>query len=133
MSVEFKGDIEFRKKLDKAAKGIEKNVHRGMIAGGDMLKRKSVQEAPVEFGTLRQSAYKQVFKRLSEIELYIGYYAKYAPWVHEAPMKLKGQERKGSQHKGRYWDGGRNKFLERPVRKNIDKFLKTVQAMARIK
>lgn len=48
----------------------------------------------------------------------VGYTAAYALWVHEAPMKLKGQPRR-RPHKGRYWDPqgrAQGKFLEYPAK-----------------
>ena len=61
----------------------------------------------------------------------VGYTAGYALFVHEnVEMKLKGQERKGEDAEGKYWDPqgrGQAKFLEQPVRTLTSELRKIVE------
>lgn len=50
-----------------------------------------------------------------------GYTASYALYVHEMPMKHKGEKRRKKKNQGRFWDPqgrAQNKFLETPARQN---------------
>ncbi len=107
------------RKFKRLSKEGQKQLERGLVKGGFFLQRKSQQMVPVNTGNLKASAFlkKEGSGRTTEVR--VGYTAKYALWVHEMPMKLKGQKRKGKKAKGKYWDPqGRasNKFLEKPAR-----------------
>lgn len=91
----------------------KKSLDLGLNLGGLYLQRKSQRIVPVEDSVLKNSA----FTRRKGEEVFVGYTAEYALFVHEAPMKLKGKPR--SSGKGSYWDPqgvATNKFLEGPVR-----------------
>lgn len=102
---------------------------RGMTKATLFVKGEAVQLAPIEFGPLRGSAFSQAEKRRGGIVGRIGFTAKYAPFVHEAPMKLKGQPRIGG--KGVYWQGGENKFLSKALKRNTSTIMKMLQREAK--
>lgn len=67
----------------------------------------------------------------------VGYTANYALWVHEMPMIHKGEPRpvpKGSNtNRGKFWDGGSNKFLQKAILKNKNRILQILVKWAKIK
>jgi hypothetical protein len=127
MSVKVSGINGILKNLNKEIEQIEGNTRKGLSKVGLFVKAEAVERAPVEFGTLRNSAFSQVspntFRGYPVAT--IGFTAKYAPYVHEAPMKLKGQPR--AKRTGVYWQGGENKFLEKAVKLNIPKILDIIK------
>ena len=134
--VKVTGINDILKNLNKEIKKIEGDTRTGLAKVGLFVKAEAVERAPVEFGNLRNSA----FSQLSSISfrgnqsVTVGFTAKYAPYVHEAPMKLKGQPRaKRSGIKsgsGVYWQGGENKFLEKAVKLNISEILDIIKTEA---
>lgn len=70
---------------------------------------------PADTGNLRNSQYRIVEQYTGGIRGRVGYTARYAAAVHEAPGKLRGQPRaarKGRPPRGDYWDpDGRPGFL----------------------
>jgi len=67
-------------------------------------------------------------RQKNNVSVIVGYTARYALWVHEAPMKLKGLPRK-RPHKGFYWDPqgrAQNKYLEQPFRDNIEEIKRLI-------
>lgn len=131
VKIEVKGEKELVRNVNREIGRIKGDIHKGFIVGGDMFKRRAVALAPIEFATLRQSAFKRTFKRFNESELYIGFKAEYAPYVHEMPMKNKGKPRTGKGAKGSYWEGGENKFLEKAIKRNLRRFLEIVKRYAK--
>ena len=112
---------EFAKKRRQALTRI------GVIVKGD-----AVKMTPVDSGNLRSSAFYEV----TGDDLTIGYTAHYAAAVHEmVEQKLKGEERAdfgetrsgvsfgGGTGKGKYWDSGEPKFLEKAVKNNRKRIL----------
>ncbi len=106
------------KELKLAIGDILIDERKALLAATSYLKAESQQLTPVEFGVLRNSAFSVVFRRGNKMVGRVGYTAKYAPYVHEAPMKLKGKAR-GGKRKGSYWSTGENKFLEKAYNRNI--------------
>lgn len=133
MSVKVSGINDILKNLNKEIEQIEGNTRKGLSKVGLFVKAEAVERAPVEFGTLRNSAFSQVSPNTfrGHPVATIGFTAKYAPYVHEAPMKLKGQprpSRKGIKaNSGVYWQGGENKFLEKAVKLNIPEILDIIK------
>lgn len=131
MSVEISGIEEVERNLSMKLAAIEGDISQGMIVAGDMIKRETVKITPEEFGPLRQSAYKRLFRRASGPEMAVGFRAEYAPYVHEMPMKNRGKRRTGPGAKGTYWDSGENKFLEKTARRFAERFIEIVKKYAR--
>jgi hypothetical protein len=91
---------------------IEGRSMAGLVAAGAYIKRESVKLAPVDTGNLRGSSFMNT--QPSSVE--IGFGALYASFVHEnVEMKLKGLARTSGSGKGRYWDSGEPKFLEKVI------------------
>ena len=133
MAVKVKGLNHTLANLNRVIQKTDGNTRAGLSKAGLFIKGEAVERAPVEFGVLRNSA----FSKLSSISLSkkkkasvtVGFTAKYAPYVHEAPMKLKGEPRTG-KGKGVYWQGGENKFLEKAIKFNLREILGIIQAEA---
>ena len=117
--------------LNLAIQFIEGKTHKGFVAAGLFLKGEAVLEAPTEFGLLRNSAFTSSEQIFGGSIVRVGFTAKYAAWVHEMPMINAGKPRKGKNHKGVYWQDGRNKFLERPLRENTDTILQIISNRAK--
>lgn len=130
MTVKVSGLNKILKNLNKEIQKIEGNTRDGLVKVGLFVKAEAVERAPVEFGTLRGSAFSQVSPNTyrGKPVATIGFTAKYAPYVHEAPMKLKGQPRPGNR--GSYWQGGENKFLEKSVKLNIREIVDIIKTEA---
>lgn len=136
MTVKVSGLNQVLKNLNKEIKQIEGDTRAGLSKSGLFIKSEAVERAPVEFGNLRNSAFSQLssmsFRGNQSVT--IGFTADYAAYVHEAPMKLKGQPRaKRSGIKagsGVYWQGGENKFLEKAVKLNIREIVDIIKSEA---
>lgn len=131
MAVKIKGINEVLKNLSKEISNIEGDTFDGVKAAGLFIKGEAVERAPVEFGVLRNSAFTQAERRANGSAAKIGFTSKYAPFVHEAPMKLKGQPRAG-KGKGVYWQGGENKFLEKAIKFNVREIVDIIAKRAKI-
>ena len=129
--VKLAGLNDVIKNLNKEIENIEGDAFDGIKAAGLFIKGEAVERAPVEFGVLRNSAFAQTEKRAKGPVSTVGFTAKYAPYVHEAPMKLKGQPRTG-KGKGVYWQGGENKFLEKAIKFNVSEIISIVAKRAKI-
>ncbi len=126
----MKGLREVSTNLNKALAKIGELTKDGLEEAALFVEGESIEMTPVDFGVLRNSTFTEVEMVGNSLRARIGYTAKYAPWVHEMPMKLKGQPRAdfgrtrdginfgGGSGKGRYWDGGENKFLEKAIKFN---------------
>lgn len=99
------------------------NARTGLQIGGAYLKGEALKLTPIDEGDLRASIYYSTVQDRQGADLRVGYTAKHAPYVHEAPMKLKGQPRTSGSKKGTYWSAGENKFLEKAVMRNAQRFL----------
>lgn len=142
MSVEVKGLEEVLTNLSDAIKNIEGNVLLGVRAAAAFVKKEAQELTPVDEGILRNSAFYRTVKTKDGPIAHVGYTAKYAAWVHEYPMTLRGQPRAdfgktkegdsfgGGSGKGFYWDGGENKFLEKAVTRNFSKIVNLIQKFA---
>lgn len=115
--------------MRKFAKAESNSLLRGVTKAVKFIEGEAVQIAPIEFGVLRGSAFSQAEKQRGGIVGRAGFTAFYAPMVHEAPMKLKGQPR--GNGKGNYWQGGENKFLEKAVNRNKHTILRIIAKEAK--
>ena len=87
-----------------------------MITGADKVKQK------LEY-------LRTLSRQNNNVGVIVGYTASYALYVHEAPMKLKGQPRRGRKHKGHFWDPqgiAQSKFLEQPFREHQDELINII-------
>jgi len=115
-----------------------KKFEEGLVKAGLHLQRVSQGKVPVEFGNLKASAYTRKKNSGAKTEVYVGYTAEYALWVHEkVGMKLKGKPRRPSPpHIGRYWDPqgrAQAKFLEEPARTEVPKMRSIIIEHAKIR
>ncbi len=109
------------KNIGNAHNRIGDAVAQGLLFAGYTLQAESMLLAPVEFGNLRASAFTRAVGRGWNTEVFVGYTAAYALYVHElVGMVLQGQPRVPSPpHIGNYWDPqgqAQAKFLEAPFR-----------------
>jgi len=103
---------------------------QGLKAGGLVLQAASQKQVPVDHGVLKASAFTRKTGTGFGTNVNVGYTAFYAPFVHEAKMVLKGQERTGEGAKGRYWDPqgrAKSQFLAGPMVSEKTKILKVYQ------
>lgn len=126
----IKGLSQVLKNLNKEIDEIEGDTFDGLKAAGLFVKGEAVERAPVEFGILRNSAFTDAERRVNDSVVKVGFTAEYAPYVHEAPMKLKGILR--ASKKGVYWQGGENKFLEKAVKFNVMEIVGIIAKRAKI-
>lgn len=142
--VKVKGLDTLLKNLNKEIQKIEGNTRKGLSKAGLFIKAEAQERAPVDYGVLRNSAFSQIspvtFKGYPVVT--VGFTAKYAAWVHEMPMTLKGKPRAhfgktregasfgGGSGKGVYWQGGENKFLEKAVKWNVKEILNIIKTEA---
>lgn len=130
-----KGLDEVLANFDKVIDRTNENSRKGLQIGAAFLKGEAVKLTPIDEGDLRASAFYSTEQGVNGANMRVGYTAKYAEWVHEMPMKLKGKPREdfgktregvsfgGGSGKGHYWDGGENKFLQKAVLNNAQRFL----------
>jgi len=142
-TLKITGEKEIIHNLNKAIKDIKGDLRAGLQAAGLFIKNTAKNMTPVDTGFMKNSAFTSTDNGTgSGPRLRVGYTAKYAPWVHEMPMKLKGEPRShfgttragqefgGGTGKGNYWDSGENKFLEKAVTQNTQEILKRIKARA---
>lgn len=138
MSVKLSGFEELNRNLAKFVEAEQVQLRKGVQKASMFIKGESQQLTPVDFGTLRASAFYSTDIHNGYVRGRIGYTAEYAPWVHEMPMTLKGEPRSnfgktgagvsfgGGSGKGNYWDSGENKFLEKAVMRNTSTIIKII-------
>jgi len=126
--VEISGLKEVQENLNKATRQIENNTVAGVRAASLFLKGESMELTPVDSGLLRNSSFAVTEKTPSGPVAEVGFAAEYAPFVHEAEMKLQGQPR--SSGRGKYWDSGENKFLQKAVARNLTKIINIIARFA---
>jgi hypothetical protein len=123
----------FLNNLSKAMKKLQDGADKGVRLAVAFVKVEAQQRVPVDEGNLKASAYTDVKKTKGAVGGIVGFTANYAAAVHEKPMTLKGQKRKGS--KGNYWDPqgkATNKFLEKAVDENKTNILKIIHNAAKL-
>jgi len=117
------GADKILKNLNIEISKIEGDISKGLSLALVHVQGEAQENTPLEFGVLRNSAFTDVGIVNNRVVGRIGFRAKYAPYVHEMPMKRKGQKRvgrgpDGKPRKGNYWVAGQNKFLERTLVEN---------------
>lgn len=138
--------------LSKEIKKIQGGTLKGVKKAAIIVQEDAQDRTPVDFGALRGSAFNQAEMQGNRAVARVGYTQKYAPWVHEMPMTLKGQPRAdfgitsnrskfgpqkprkfgGGSGRGVYWEGGENKFLEKAIKNNQPLILKVIADEAKI-
>lgn len=78
-----KGVAEANRNLAKKIKGIIGATAKGLLRGALIIERAAKENAPIEFGTLIQSAFHRAFA--SGLGQLIGFFVEYAIYVHESP------------------------------------------------
>jgi hypothetical protein len=131
VQVNLKGQRELLRNLRRTIQEIEGDVDTGLSIGLSEIKADAVENAPVEFGVLRNSAFSQVLRRAGEIFGRVGFTADYAPFVHEMPEVNRGKPRTGKGKRGTYWQGGGRKFLERAVMAGLDNVTRAIRRFAK--
>lgn len=117
--------------LKKAGAEIALRHQKGLSLAGLVLQAASQRKTPVEFGVLRASATtRRVGWGLASV-VQVGYTANYALFVHEAEMKLKGQDRPPPS-KGKYWDPqgqATSHFLSKAAEESKRRMVRTYKAV----
>ena len=128
--------------LNREINNIEGDIHTGLVKAGIFIKAEAVNMTPVDYGVLRNSAFRQTQRHANGSALRVGFTAEYAPYVHEMPGTLRGQPRShfgrtrngvefgGGSGTGNYWDGGEPKFLEKAVKNNYSEILQIIRRNA---
>ena len=136
--VKLTGFESLNAQMAKFADAEQDKVRKGVQKASMFIKGESQQLTPVDFGVLRASAYYSTDINYGYARGRVGYTAEYAPWVHEMPMKLKGEPRAdfgttrsgvsfgGGSSKGYYWDSGENKFLEKAISRNTKTIIRLI-------
>ena len=100
----MKGMDATLRNLNTLINDIDGRTMAGLLQAGLMIQRHSQKYVPVEYGTLRQSAYTRKAPNSTKEKpiVEVGFSADYAVFVHENyAMKWKGRPRKSG--KGVYW------------------------------
>lgn len=105
ISLRVEGAAKVIANLKKAKVGMGKKVERALLKAGLFLQRESQKIVPVDTGNLKNSAVTQKEGKRFNTEVFVGYTANYAIFVHE---DLTARHKKGKTAK----------FLEGPARKN---------------
>lgn len=125
-------DSDFQKRFKKALGSMKNGAVKGIRLACAHVKLEAQKRVPVDEGNLKGSAYTSVSTSSRGVVGEIGFTANYATFVHEAPMKLKGQKRPG---KGSFWDPqgtATNKFLEKAIDENQREIITIIQKCAEI-
>jgi hypothetical protein len=123
----------FLNNLARAMKQMKQGAVKGVRLACAHVKVEAQQRVPVDEGNLKASAYTDVKVNKDGCGGTVGFTANYAAAVHEKPMTLKGQDRKGS--KGKYWDKqgqATNKFLEKAIDENQSEILQIIHKAAKL-
>ncbi len=126
----LRGQNEVLRNLSREIALIDGDLYDGILAAVTHVEAEAVDRAPIEFGVLRGSSFADASRGRRRIRGRVGFTAKYAPYVHEMPMKNRGKPRKGKR-KGSYWQDGQNKFLERALRANTGVIIRILKARAK--
>lgn len=96
-------------------RNVSEKAARAMNVAGSIIAGYATLMTPIDTSTLINSQYRRVTVQGSVVVAAIGYTAKYAKWVHDAPGTLMGQPRAhfgqnragasfgGGSGKGNYW------------------------------
>ena len=116
----IKGYKKVRIGLENALKKkIPQNAERAAHVAGSIIGGYASLMTPVDTSNLINSQYRTVKKEGKRVVAAIGYTAKYAAAVHNAPGTLKGKPRRTGR--GNYWDpDAEPKFLEKAATENMD-------------
>ncbi len=119
--------------LNREIRRIDQRSFAGLIKAGLFVKARSQEEAPVDQGTLLNSAFIYSFKTMKGYGVYVGYTAAYAVFVHENPRAGKTEGLSPSGNRYKTWAGaGKWKFLEDPVKNNVRTILEIIRQEAMI-
>lgn len=115
----IKGYKQLRANLNKTLrKDIPKLAENAAHVAGSIIGGYATLMTPIDTSNLVNSQYRTVSKDGTKVIAAIGYTAKYAAAVHEAPGSLKGRPRMNGR--GNYWDPDANpKFLEQAATENM--------------
>lgn len=106
--IQLRGLGSIRNRLDRATNEYLRKLTLGLKRAGLFLQRESMQVVPVDTGNLRASAFTMCIGDNTEaVQVQVGYSAAYALYVHE---------NLDARHKA----GKTAKFLEAPLRENLD-------------
>ena len=116
----IKGYKKVRIGLENALnKKIPQNAERAAHVAGSIIGGYASLMTPVDTSNLINSQYRTVTKEGKRVVAAIGYTAKYAAAVHNAPGTLKGKPRRTGR--GSYWDpDAEPKFLEKAATENMN-------------
>ena len=143
MTVKIKGEKEIAAAMRKFINAEITQLRKGVQKAGMFIMGEAQQLTPVDAGILRASAFYSTDIMMGRVRGRVGYTAEYAPWVHEMPMKLKGQPRAdfgktrddttfgGGTGKGFYWDSGENKFLQKAYARNTTQIINIIAEEAK--
>ena len=132
MRVEIHGIDAVLKNLDKEIGNIIARSTRGLIKCQNLLQNKAMPLTPIKTGNLRRSYYKPapITTISGTVVAIVENQAEYAVRVHEMPdpRKYKSKLTGDVIDVPVNWsaEGTGNKFLERPLFENVDKFLKLI-------
>lgn len=113
MIIKVDGLKALEAKLAKMPSGAEGAVLKSLKLCTADLKGKSQRLAPVEFGDLRGSAYSSAGIEGGKVVGEVGFTVPYATRQHE-------------ELKYKHPKGGQAKYLETPLKANIDKYIKDI-------
>lgn len=127
MPNQVEGIQEALANLNRETRLIKESGLGGLLRAGLYIEGEAKKLAPVDTGNLRASGYSRMAPD-GGLGVEVGFSAHYALPVHEnLEQKLKGEPRAhfgqtragvefgGGSGKGRYWDSGEPKFLEKPL------------------
>jgi hypothetical protein len=107
-----------QRNLHSAISGISGRTMRGVVKAAVELQRESMQQVPVDFGTLKNSCVVTSEMINGNPVAAVAYQTEYAPYVHENME---------AAH-----PVGNAKFLERPAMENAQRLVEIIREDARI-
>ena len=110
--IKLEGFVEFTNKLNKSVSQIFNTVQSALLDCGNDLQQKAQDLTPVDTGALRASAFTEAENGRNP-SVIVGFEEEYAIFVHE--------------NLEAHHDVGQAKFLEQPLKENIDKYVKNVR------
>ena len=131
IGVKVIGVKDILKNLRVSRKKAGKGVEVGLKAAGKHLMRESQRIVPVQHGILKESAYTRARGSRMYTEVFVGYTAEYALYVHENLAAAHGAEynkKYGSEEGGDLRGANQQaKFLEMPARVERRKMLQIIR------
>lgn len=134
-----KGVLEVQSRLKRIQDQIAARVEVALVRGAARIVQDSDKEVPVDTGDLRRSRFVRKEGSGLSTKITIGYNTPYAIYVHEDLTKNHGEFfnavyrkdiRAGRTHKRRKTE--KAKFLEDPIRNNIDSIREDVAKAVRV-